>query len=353
MLTIPQFPNRIPISSLTDYSIRVPFGSFNLISPSTITQQVSDSTSTLHLLANLLTFLPPRYSSAAASSLKGEGLRVYLELLNGLLSTLPVGSLEPPKARQLDTMDWKAYDSDDEEPAPRMRMEVDSTPSISPPDTKTAKRLETLILKDHITSLLTAADKSVGCWPQFVQLLINIGVKWPSKQEEVLSTIATSNGGVIIKRLWRESVRSSPLGRDETGSYLKTAAHKDHWPPLLLLTDLYTQALLTMDDDEFFSRTARTSNTIAARNPLTIDEVSLFSRQLLNIVFPLYWNEDTGVAETGQIFGLSIPWGLLRERITKCLQAIHAREYVNPVIIELQLIRLLVRDVHSRLLDTG
>lgn len=339
ILTIPLFPNRIPITSLTEFSTVVPFGAFNLISTSIVTQNVSDGASILHLLANLLTFLPPRYTSTNTLLLKDDALEVYLSLLNDLISRLPVGSMEAAKMKQPQSMDWKAQDdSDEDEPAPGRRMEIDLYPAISPPDARTATRLLTLISKPHITSLLNAADKSVQCWPHFVQLIINIGIKWPSKREDVLSTIAVSNGSFVFKRLWRDSVRSSPLGKDEKGSFLRSAAYKNDWPPLLMLTDLYTQALLTMDDDEFFSTTARTNNTIAARNPFSIGEVILFSRQLLNIVFPLYWNEDSGAVETGQIFGLPISWGLLRERITKCLQGIHSREYVLFVDVETDLI---------------
>jgi hypothetical protein len=61
-----------------------------------------------------------------------------------------------------------------------------------------------------------------------------------------------------------------------------------HWPPLLLLIDLYTQALLTMGDDEFFG----TGVANAPRNPLSLGEVISLSRRLLNIAFVLYWRED-------------------------------------------------------------
>ena len=98
-----------------------------------------------------------------------------------------------------------------------------------------------------------------------------------------------------------------------------------HWPPLLLLADLYTQALLTMGDDEFFS----TGMTPAvARNPLSLDELTAFSRQLLNIAFTLYWREDPSSAQEA-VPGLGqVKWENVREKATKCLQALHARECV-------------------------
>lgn len=116
-------------------------------------------------------------------------------------------------------------------------------------------------------------------------------------------------------------------------------ANASHWPPLLFLVDLYNQALLTMGDDEFFSSSPATltsaaltstsvSTTVAARNPLTLDEITSFSRQLLNIAFHLYWREDASNDAT--VPGMpNLKLEAARERMTKLLQAIHAREYVT------------------------
>lgn len=100
--------------------------------------------------------------------------------------------------------------------------------------------------------------------------------------------------------------------------------HAADWPPLLLLADLYTQALLTMGDDEFFSSG---KNPAAPRNPLSLDELTEFSRKLLNIAFSLYWRDDSTSVQDGSVPGLgSVKWENVREKATKCLQALHARE---------------------------
>jgi ubiquitin-protein ligase E3 C len=100
-------------------------------------------------------------------------------------------------------------------------------------------------------------------------------------------------------------------------------AHATSWPPLLFLADLYTQTLLTMGDDEFFGTTSNASQ----RNPLTLDELTSFSRQLLNIAFMLYWREDqTNVQEGGVSGAVRFTWEGVREKVTKCLLGIHARE---------------------------
>lgn len=111
-------------------------------------------------------------------------------------------------------------------------------------------------------------------------------------------------------------------------------SHAHSWPPLLFLVDLYNQALLTMGDEEFFSSSggpSSSSTNIESRNPLTIDELTSFSRQLLNIVFVLYWREDLTNVQDSCVPGVAnLKWETAREKMTKLLQAIHAREWVLP-----------------------
>ena len=92
------------------------------------------------------------------------------------------------------------------------------------------------------------------------------------------------------------------------------------------MTDVYTQTLLTMSDDEFFSSDSLvTSASAIHKNPLTIDEVVSFSKQLMNIAFMLYWFENSfqGVEQSS-----FLTWESIRDKITKLLTAIHAREWV-------------------------
>ena len=100
---------------------------------------------------------------------------------------------------------------------------------------------------------------------------------------------------------------------------------------------MYTQALLTMGDDEFFSSSpsvlssaalAANSATTAttARNPLTLDELTVYSRKLLNIAFALYWREDLSSAQQNVPRLGKVKWENVRETATRCLQALHARE---------------------------
>lgn len=82
-----------------------------------------------------------------------------------------------------------------------------------------------------------------------------------------------------------------------------------------------------MGDDEFFASAPTASvKRETPRNPLNLDELTSFSRKLLNIAFTLYWREDqTNVAE-GKVPGMNIKWEGVREKVTRCLQGIHSRE---------------------------
>ncbi len=93
------------------------------------------------------------------------------------------------------------------------------------------------------------------------------------------------------------------------------------------MTELYTYSLLTMGDEEFFSSAPGATQTGAgAGNPLTLDEIASFSRQLLNVAFSLYWHEDQANVKDNTVPGLRLRWESVREKVTKCLQAIQARE---------------------------
>lgn len=84
-----------------------------------------------------------------------------------------------------------------------------------------------------------------------------------------------------------------------------------------------------MGDDEFFSSaTPASTERPVERNPLSLDDLTTFSRQLMNIAFTLYWrtpNEGFSSPVLARA-GIRLNWEGVRDVITKCLVAIHARE---------------------------
>jgi ubiquitin-protein ligase E3 C len=81
--------------------------------------------------------------------------------------------------------------------------------------------------------------------------------------------------------------------------------------------------MTVLSDDEFFSFAGPLGSTLSRHNPLTLYEVKIFSRKLLNIVFALYSREEVSVEEV--VVG-RWTWESIQETVEKCLIGIHARE---------------------------
>jgi ubiquitin-protein ligase E3 C len=81
-----------------------------------------------------------------------------------------------------------------------------------------------------------------------------------------------------------------------------------------------------MGDDEFFSDLESPARANAPRNPLTLDEIISLSRKLLNIAFTLFWREGQIGAQDGVVPGLNVKWEAVGRKVTRFLQAVHARE---------------------------
>ncbi|KAG1780772.1 HECT-domain-containing protein [Suillus placidus] len=323
ILTIPLLPNRIPISSLTALSAKLPLSSLSVLSTS-----IADLASTIplqshvHLIANLYTFTSPRYAILPPSSLK-----TYLQLMTASLSILPVHALDPPSASDAaPAMSWDDDgDSESEQPQVAVVTSFAPTPRLPPLDTRTQKRLQILPSPSHLNALLKAVQHDRGALPDLVSWLVNLCTVWPTRKDKILSTLLLYGGGGLVREIYRDYVRNSPLGKDENMSSLMDPSLASAWPPLLLLTELYTQSLLTMGDDEFFSN---------SRTSLTLDELVVFSRALFNIAFALYWRDDQTKIQEGGVPGLNLRWVGVRDKITKCLQAIHARDSRKPFMPE-------------------
>ncbi|KAI8978888.1 HECT-domain-containing protein [Trametes punicea] len=317
IFTVPLLPNRL-LPALGPFSARLPLASLNLV-PLDIVDSPALSTldSRVHLLANLAAFMPPRYSA-----LPPLAFATYLQLGALLMNALPTHALEPREDKP--AKNWADEDTDDEsETQVTVVNSFEPKPQLPRLDEKTRKRLQTLPASDHITSLLRASHNQTLI-PGLISFCFALSTVWPTRRDKVLTTIMAYNRGGLVREIYRSFVRKSPLGRDSNLSEIIKSDHAPHWPPLLLLADLYTQALLTMGDDEFFSSG---NNPDAPRNPLSLDELTEFSRKLLNIAFALYWREDPTSVQDGSVPGLgAVKWESVREKATKCLQALHARD---------------------------
>ncbi|KAF7312618.1 HECT-domain-containing protein [Mycena indigotica] len=329
ILTIPLLPNRLPLQSLTHMSSRLPFAALTSLPPLPEITIIDR----LHLLANLATFIPPRYAALPAPA-----LTAYVKLITSIFNTLPPNALEGAPAAS--TPQSRSYDSDSEDES-RPTVSVVSTFSATPPpplpvlDARTQKRLQTLISPSHLNTLLSITQKqSDASRRALFDLILALEGSWPSKRSEILGAIVVGGAGTsVIKELWRGSVRRANASSILQEYTRPSTASDASIPALLFLADLYNHALLTMGDDEFFG-----SSTTSGRNPLSLDELTVFSRLLLDVAFGLYQGPqdtdamDTSTSTTGTSGpkGVRFTWEEVREKVTKCLVAIHARDSRRP-----------------------
>ena len=211
ILTVPLLPNRL-LPVLSPFSSRLPLASINLVPLEIVNApQLETIESKIHLLANLTTFMPYRYSS-----LSPPAFATYMQLCALLMNALPTHALEPPQARADAVRNWADDDSDSDD---ETRVEVVDSfvpkTQLPPLDDRTRKRLLTIPASDHITSLLRAAQSPTLLEP-FIAFSLGLSTVWPSRRDKVLSTVVAYNRGSVVKEIFRAYVRSSPLGRDDS-----------------------------------------------------------------------------------------------------------------------------------------
>ncbi|KAI0784812.1 HECT-domain-containing protein [Abortiporus biennis] len=308
IFSIPLLPNRL-IASLTHFARYLPLQSLGIVNAQHIIDNTSSIEARIHILANVVAFTP----SVRISALSKEALGGYFNLTSQVMGSLPPNSLDPPKQSNGAGRTYNDDSDSDSESEIQVAIVQSFTPTIVLPniDQKTRNRLHTIASPDFINILMVASQKHS---------------LWPSKKDKILGSVLIYGGGGLVRECYRSYVRGSRLGQNLDPASLTDPAYASSWPPLLFLVDLYTQALLTMGDDEFFS----TSTSSGPRNPLTLDELTSFSKQLLNIAFTLYTKEDQ--AQLGDIVpGMNgLKWINVRDKVTKSLQAIHARDSRKP-----------------------
>ncbi|KAF9445554.1 HECT-domain-containing protein [Macrolepiota fuliginosa MF-IS2] len=324
ILSIPLLPNRLPLPSISALASRLPWAQLPILRPSIcdLVQSLS-IVSRIHLIANIYMFASPqlpRFPSQAVGT--------YIKLLASLMNSLPVNALDPDAAAKKRSAQSQILqvdpDSDSEDGHGQTIITVTTVSSFSESplpklDSRTLKRLGSIPSANHITTLFTAASKSDTVLLDYVVLLLSLIIVWPSQRDGLLNTVAGLGSGGLIRILYRQYVIRSQLGLSNVS--LNDPSNKAFWPALILLTDLYSKALLTMGDDEFFSETG------ATRNPLALDDLRRFSKQLLNIAVTLFWREEyTSLGQQLVTPDLKCPWETVREKITRCLVAIHARD---------------------------
>ncbi|GJJ13246.1 hypothetical protein Clacol_007497 [Clathrus columnatus] len=312
---IPLLPNRIPIKVLPYFASRIPWNT-----PVPLNQFTSSipEVSRPHVLANLVAFVPPHYSKFPPIVIS-----FYLQAYSVLLDSIDYKVLEGRNNNKQITgsnTDKEKHvilhddvDTEDEDVDLNQRIPSAGTPahndslveSSNVLDSRTLNRLSTLAKPSHLNALLSVTSYSSNARGDFFKFAISLTLSFPTRRSQLWSDISVSphGGSGLIRECWRGYVRSSPLGKLSDDGAIKT---------------------LMVGDDEFFSLSA--SSTVMPRNPLSIDDLIVFSRQLLNIAFPLYWLDDQTKIKSSGPQGIHLAWEKIREWITSCLKGIHARD---------------------------
>lgn len=212
ILTIPLFPNRLPIPSVTYFSSRLPFTNLvRLDLESAVASLEPSKEARVHLLANLLAFGPARIPSASAPT-----LNMYLKLLTLLMDSLPPGSLEAANEAKQSWVEEESSDSDDDDAVPRgVAKQAVAPKDVLALEPKTLLRLQTLWSPAHLNALLAATTRHPTARASIFGFLISLWTVWPRKKERVMSTVIGGGGLGLTKEVYRGWVRSSPLGKEE------------------------------------------------------------------------------------------------------------------------------------------
>jgi ubiquitin-protein ligase E3 C len=179
---------------------------------------------------------------------------------------------------------------------------IASRPPLPPLDSRTRKRLQILPSPTHINMLLKLAQQHPEILSDLVSMLLSLNLVWPSRKDKARRESFVSNGYVS-----KVSSKRIPLIDFRSIS----------WIALASLTSTYQLVHSITPDDEFFS---------GSRTTLTLNELIPFSRTIFDVTFTLYCREDQAKIQGATVPGLNISWEGVRDRISKCLQAVHARE---------------------------
>jgi ubiquitin-protein ligase E3 C len=263
-----------------------------------------------NLLALLVQFASPRYIKLSA-----DALDAYISLIASLMNSMPINAFDPAASAKQRVAE--GYDSDEEgqvvvNVVSSFSSNASSATQPMPKlDSRTLKRLQTIPTPAHLSPLLkislaharkaglsAKAKASFDITTSLSAFVLALVVVCPGEKDKILQTIYI-NAPDLSRELYRLYVRRSPVGKDmppgsgqDQKNVILDPKNSDIWVPLLMLCEVYSQALITMGDDEFFGTAGTTSGKGSGRNPLTVDELIELTRQLLNIAFVLFMRGD-------------------------------------------------------------
>ena len=219
ILTIPLLLNRLPLDHLPKFISQLSLSSLNVLDPhiNSIIES-SNLESRIHLASTIFLFLSPQYKA-----LPPPALSTYLRLSISLFNEFPTDfvSASSRAAKKTKRVDNYQSDSDD---VSSTRVKVVANFSTPPPvpqvDDKTVKRFQNVIAAPHLTSIISATRSKPSLFPHLVHYLFTLMTTWPSSREQILNIVLATTGGGLVREVYRELVRQSPLGKEEKSERL-------------------------------------------------------------------------------------------------------------------------------------
>ncbi|KDR68246.1 hypothetical protein GALMADRAFT_146484 [Galerina marginata CBS 339.88] len=327
ILGLPLLPNRLPPDNPSPFISYFLLANLDKLTP--LTKSISRKASP-DLVANLFLFVSPHYKGLSTAAFAS-----YLELSTALINSYngyawyssSQSETSSEAGSGTNPVDYDSDFSDGHSDYVDLELSKDGFPDPFEVTHQTLEWLEEIPATQHITNLINLTQLQASLLPHLVAYLFTVTATWPSYQQEIRHIVLANSRGGLVRDLYRELVWRSPLGQEENSMNVYSSALALHWRPLILLADLYSQALQTMDDHEFLGSASGSQ----VCNPLTLAEVASFSVQLLNIIFSLYWrysdycdeNETQYIHISSDVY---CSWSELREKLLRCLCRIYARE---------------------------
>ncbi|BGP43638.1 ubiquitin-protein ligase (E3) [Rhodotorula kratochvilovae] len=370
LLALPDLLSRLApaqVSQLTAPTSALPFWEL-LAALSTTSSPISPT-----LLATLAE-LALRPHGGRVSAEKGavpgaKEVSAWMEVVRRGLEGLPRGALDgelegkgkgvaPTPVGAEDAEDEESEMSDDDDAAvERARAAVGAAPAAAvgaddarmaaapaPLSPATRRSLALLASPSHLLTLLTLSTRhAASTRPALASLLTTLLALLPAgtPRDSALHTLlyAPSAAG-LLRELYRGYLRSGALARALANARERTQgvlaaldggeehARSGEWAVLILVVEMYSRALVTLGDDEFYASSSGAN--AGGRNPLTLDEVVGLSALARNVAFALYWSEDgsAGAAPLAvrRVVGTGCTWEDVRGVMTRFLQQVHARD---------------------------
>ena len=222
ILTIPRLLNRLPLDHLPTFISRLSLSTLNVLDPHiTSIVQSSNVEATIHLASIIYMFLSPQYKT-----LPSPALSTYLQLSVSLLNNFPANfTVGSSKSQETKTTKPKDDSDSNNESSTQVRVVANFSTAFPPPpppkiDDKTVKRFQNIIAAPHLTSIISSTRFKPTLLPHLVQYLFTLMTTWPSSRDQILNIVLATTGGGLVRELYRELVRQSPLGKEENSDQL-------------------------------------------------------------------------------------------------------------------------------------